>query len=80
MTRTSTLRFIGVLSIALAVIGSLTSFSAVLRGGPDGAAYLIVNITLVVLGAVLLWVAARGRRDVGHVSSETSADVDPASK
>lgn len=61
MTRTSTLRALGFASIALAVIGSVASFSVMRGGGEDGAVYLTVNIVLAVLGLVLLFLAARGR-------------------
>lgn len=80
MTRTSALRIFGFAAIALAVAGSLASFSVVRAGGADGAVYLIVNIALTVTGVVLLALAARRRPERNNdlrLSSETSADGTP---
>lgn len=55
----STMRVLGFVAIGLAVIGSVASLSVVRAGSVDGAVYLIVNIALVVAGAVLLLLAAR---------------------
>lgn len=75
--RASAMRILGLTAIALAVIGSVTSFSVVRAGGADGAVYLIVNIALTVIGVILLVLAARSwprRNDNLRISSETSAD------
>ncbi|WP_460795511.1 hypothetical protein [Microbacterium sp. GXF0217] len=52
----------GLLSLMLAVVGSVTSWSAVGSASADGVRYLTVNIGLGVLGAVLLLTAWRRRR------------------
>lgn len=80
MTRTSALRIFGFTAIALAGIGSLTSFSVVRAGGAEGATYLIVNIALTVTGVILLVLAARRRPERNkdlRMSSETSVDGTP---
>lgn len=59
----STMRGWGFVAIALAAIGSVTSYSVVRAGGVDGATYLIVNIALAVTGGVLLVLAARDRSE-----------------
>ena len=52
----------GILSICLSAVGSVTSWSVVHAGGPDGAPYLVVNAGLGVLGLGLLFLAWRRRR------------------
>lgn len=58
-TKKPTMRVWGFVAIGLAAIGSVASFSVVRAGGVYGAVYLIVNVVLVVAGAVLLVLAAR---------------------
>ncbi len=55
------LRIIGFVCLALAVVGTVASFSVVRAGGADGAVYLGVNILLALLGIVLLVIRARRR-------------------
>ncbi|WP_431867529.1 hypothetical protein [Microbacterium paraoxydans] len=55
------LRIIGFVCLALAVVGTVASFSVVRAGGADGAVYLAVNILLALLGIVLLVIGARRR-------------------
>lgn len=59
MRKAGTLRIVAFVCLALAVIGTVASFSVVRAGGADGAVYLGVNILLAVLGIVLLIVGAR---------------------
>ncbi|WP_312674079.1 hypothetical protein [Microbacterium sp.] len=55
------LRIAGFVCLALAVVGTVASFSVVRAGGADGAVYLGVNILLALLGIVLLLIGARRR-------------------
>ena len=55
----STIRVWGFVTIGLAAIGSVTSFSVVRAGGIEGVTYLTVNIALVITGVVLQVLAAR---------------------
>lgn len=62
MTERASLILGGTLSLCVAVVGSVTSWSVVQAGGTDGVAYLVVNAGLCALGISLLVMAWRRRR------------------
>ncbi|MFB7250689.1 hypothetical protein [Microbacterium sp. NPDC056234] len=70
----------GVLSLCVALLGSVASWSVIQSGSTDGGAYLVVNAGLCVLGIGLLLIAWRRRRhehmltlDEGDDRSSTSS-------
>ncbi len=75
MTRRTILISVGVVSLCLAVAGSLASLSVVRAGGPDGAVYLIVNVTLAALGIALLLIAWLRRPTPEDRSRSSALDV-----
>lgn len=60
----------GILSLCVAVVGSVTSWSTVQSGGADGVAYLVVNAGLCALGISLLVLGWRRRRREPSITSD----------
>lgn len=56
------LKALGTAMLLLALVGSLSSFSAVLAGG-DGLAFLVVNLILFVAGLLTLRLGYRRARN-----------------
>lgn len=56
-------RVLGIIMLALGVIGSITSVSVALSGSPDGAGYVIANTICVAAGVALIW---SSRQQVEH--------------
>ncbi|MBH0022975.1 hypothetical protein [Salinibacterium sp. SWN248] len=57
---------VGLVTVFLALAGTLSSFSVVSAGGTEGFIYFLVNISLALTGVILVVVGARRAQSESH--------------
>lgn len=65
---------VGLVTVFLALAGTLSSFSVVSAGGTEGFIYFLVNISLALTGVILVVVGARRAQSESHERGSAAAE------